>query len=230
MNFQMPMSLLPAPETAVYGCNPAGYQPPPAEFTVSAPFSGATGLVTRGVGGGSALRSPLDAYAVLGAYVSSNRCSASDQEYGFYQNLTKPGEWDFYYSQFTNTSSQITSPLTEITNLSGTPGEDNYFDMYIIPASEAKRLDPSGSNAGYYFRIQILGPDYALRTCSINGSRIRPCTADVEIDQSFWPVSSMVNGPSYVVEFTQVSYYANLNYQQPGTWEVDGVWLGFGTN
>jgi hypothetical protein len=95
MTFTMPPSINPAPETPIYGCNAAGFILPPSIFTSASRYSGVTGLRVQGAAVGSALNSAPGAYAVMGAYVSSNRCSESDQEYGFTQNLTNPGEWDF---------------------------------------------------------------------------------------------------------------------------------------
>ena len=97
----------------------------------------------------------------MGAYVSSNRCSESDQEYGFTQNLTNPGEWDFYYSQYTNTERQLTSPITAITGINAS---EDYYSMYIVPSSQAQTVP--GVEAKYYFRIQVLSPNRTLDICA----------------------------------------------------------------
>jgi len=226
MTFAMPPSISPAPETTVYGCNAAGFIPPPSVFTIAAPYSGVRGLRVQGTPVGSALNSQPGAYAVMGAYVSSNRCSESDQEYGFTQNITIPGEWDFYYSQYTNTERQLTSPITAITGINAS---DGYYSMYIIPASQAQTIP--GVAANYYFRIQVLTTNRTLDICRINGSDFMPCSTDVPIDETAyqWPVSSMINGLSYAITYTQVSSppCPAPAYQQAGTWNVLDVALAF---
>jgi len=226
MTFAMPPSISPAPETTIYGCNAAGFIPPPSVFTIAAPYSGAVGLRVQGSPAGSALNSEPGAYAVMGAYVSSNRCSESDQEYGFTQNLTIPGEWDFYYSQYTNTERQLTSPITAITGINAS---DDYYSMYIVPSSQAQTIP--GSAAKYYFRIQVLTTNHTLDICSINGSDFMSCSTDVPIDETTyqWPVSSMIEGLSYAITYTQVSAppCPAPTYQQAGTWNVLDVALAF---
>lgn len=226
MTFAMPPSINPAPETAIYGCNEAGFIPPPSVFTIASPYSGVAGLKVQGTASGSALSSAPGAYAVMGAYVSSNRCSDGDQEYGFTQNLTNPGEWDFYYSQYTNTERQLTSPITEITGINA--AEDSY-SMYIIPSSQAQTVP--GVAANYYFRIQVRSANHTLDICRINGSDFMPCTTDVPIDETAfrWPVRSMIAGPAYAITYTQVSAppCPAPIYQQDGTWTVLDVALEF---
>lgn len=226
MTFTMPPSINPAPETPAYGCNGAGFIPPPSVFTIAAPHSGVAGLKVQGTASGSALNSAPGAYAVMGAYVSSNRCSDSDQEYGFTQNLTNPGEWDFYYSQYTNTERQPTSPITAITGFNA--AADSY-SMYIIPSSQAQTV--IGVAANYYFRIQVRSPNQTLDICKINGSDFIPCTTDVPIDETSyqWPVRLMIDGPNYAITYTQVSAppCPAPTYQQDGTWTVLDVALEF---
>jgi hypothetical protein len=226
MTFTMPPSINPAPETPIYGCNEAGFIPPPSIFTIASRYSGVTGLRVQGAAVGSALNSAPGAYAVMGAYVSSNRCSESDQEYGFTQNLTNPGEWDFYYSQYTNTERQLTSPITAITGINASEG---YYSMYIVPSSQAQTIP--GVAAAYYFRIQVLSTNHTLDICRINGSDFMPCSTDVPIDETAyqWSVSSMIDTPGYAITYTQVSAPPSPapTYQQAGTWTVLDVALNF---
>lgn len=226
----------------------AGSNPPPASmFSISQPFSGGRGLVMQGfVGGGSyAVGSPQGAYALAVAYVSSNRCSAGDQEYGFFWDTTRPDQaLIFYYSQFTNTPSQINgSEAAVITNLHYclTCGANAYYSMYIIPTSQSPTVPtcsggnqpPACSTSGYDFRIQVINADFSFATCQINGSGLVPCTVDIPID-SFWPVGAggTLPGSSYVVAGTQTSAGAGLvpTYSCPscanGMW-INGLWLGF---
>jgi hypothetical protein len=226
----------------------AGSNPPPASmFTISQPFWNAKGLVMQGyVGGGSyAVGSPAGSYALAVAYVSSNRCSAGDQEYGFFWDTTRPDQaLVFYYSQYTNTPSQMNgSAAAVITNIHYCCGTNTYESMYIIPTSESPTVHncmpwespPACSSSGYAFRIQVINsdPGYTFATCQINGSALMPCTVDIPID-NFWPVTypGYMAGSSYVIAGTQTSAGAGLVpvYSCPsclnGMW-VSGLWLGF---
>lgn len=224
-----------------------GSTPPPASmFSISQPFSGAKGLVMQGyVGGGSyAVGSPAGSYALAVAYVSSNRCSAGDQEYGFYWDTTRPDQaLIFYYSQYTNTPSQINgSAVAVITNIHYclTCGTNAYQSMYIIPTSQSPTVrncnpgenGPVCSESGYAFRIQMINSDFSFVQCQINGSPLMDCTVDIPID-AFWPVSNgAMPGSSYVIAGTQTSAGNGLVpvYSCPscanGMW-INGLWLGF---
>ncbi len=226
-----------------------GSTPPPATmFTISQPFSNAKGLAMQGyVGGGSyAVGSPQGSYALAVAYVSSNRCSAGDQEYGFYWDTTRADQaLIFYYSQYTNTPSQINgSAYAAITNIHYclTCGSDAYYYMYIISTSQSPtvhncmpgQMGPACSESGYAFRVQVINADRTFVQCNINGnSTLTNCTVDIPID-SFWPVSSTgaMAGPSYVIAGTQTSAGNQLFpvYSCPscanGMW-VNELWLGF---
>src|SRR5262249_28027480 len=106
-----------APETAAGGCpitdqpdqgvyyydpssgaklgstSPAQYMSPnPTMFTISQAYSGIRGFTVNAFTFGGAEASPPDAHALAVAYVTSNRCSAGNVEYGYYKDLTIPGQ------------------------------------------------------------------------------------------------------------------------------------------
>ena len=225
--------------------------PPISEFNISTMGNNASGMVVQGATKGMVAGEPSTAYALAVAYVTSNRCSAGDIEYGFFQDLTgnltdgNPGEVVFYFSQYTNcdgyaecrnnatgwnTSQPIyqhTSPYTKFTGITGS-GTSFYYSAYIIPVTETSIT----SLTGYAFRVQMLDQKQNLATCQINGESAGVCTVDVPIsyatdgtDNILWPVEDVLNGPSYLVDGTQST--SNLTSANRISYSVNGVWLGF---
>ena len=94
---------------------------PSSMFNVAAPFGATKGIVWQGYVAGAAYNSLPGAYSDAVIYSSSNECSDSDQEYGFFTDTTQSsngqasGEyWVAYYSTATNTSQQQTSTPPEL--------------------------------------------------------------------------------------------------------------------
>jgi hypothetical protein len=191
---------------------------------------------------------------VATAYVSSNRCSAADTEWGFYKALTPDQLFRFYYSQYTNcafpaqnsqcrlapygTGNQVAQQngslvvdISDITTVN--PTTNYYYSMYIIPAGLSTYPSPPGSN--YAFRIQVLDQNTGLANCTASwkdtnsgaevNQTVGPCTADFPID-SWFPIngSGAFGEPSYLVTGTQT--VGPPNFVGP-IWQVNGVWLGF---
>jgi len=226
---------------------------PSSMFTVAAPFSATKGLVWQGYVVGDAYNSPPGAYSDAVVYSSSNECSESDQEYGFFTDTTQSsngqasGEyWIAYYSTATNTPQQQTGKPENsavIGNLHSNTGGMVYISMYIIPAAESPTV--SISDTGWDFRIQVLNADYSFTQCSLGAgsTTLQNCTVDIPISQmeyadgspaGQWPVNAdgTVPGQAYVTAGTQTSAWEWIvpGYMNSGSANLmwtNGLWLGF---
>jgi hypothetical protein len=220
--------------------------PPPSIFSISPAYYNAKGMTVQGYTAGNAQGSPAGTYALAVAYVTSTRCSDGGIEYGFYRDLTSGDQaLNFYYSNYSNCGPeckagnspgapplwQITSPITAITKISG--GLNYFYSMYIIPASASSTVPVSPS--GYVFRIQVLKENTGFATCQIDNSAPMNCITDIPI-ASWWPVTRMIAGSSYLVAGTQTSTVppkfqwlslGNGLWSYGPVWQVSNLWLGF---
>jgi hypothetical protein len=225
---------------------------PSAMFTVATPFSATKGIVWQGYVSGEAYHSPPGAYSVAVVYSSSNECSESDQEYGFFTDAAQSADgqasgqyWVAYYSTATNTPRQQTSTPENramIGNLHSNGGMI-YVSMYVIPAADSPTVPTS--DTGWDFRIQMLNADYSFAQCSLGtgSTTLENCTVDIPISQMAygdgspagqWPVNAdgTVPGQAYVTAGTQTSAWKGIvpNYVcgscANGMW-TNGLWLGF---
>ena len=226
---------------------------PSSMFNVATPFSASKGIVWQGYVAGGAYNSPPGAYSDAVIYSSSNECSDSDQEYGFFTDTTQSsngqasGEyWVAYYSTATNTPQQQTSTAQNsavIGNLHYDDGGMIYVSMYVIPAAESPTVPISDS--GWDFRIQVLNGDYSFTRCSlgIGSTALQDCTVDIPISRMAyldgspagqWPVNAdgTVPGKAYAVVGTQTSVWEGIiptyicGTCANGMW-TNGLWLGF---
>jgi hypothetical protein len=227
---------------------------PSSMFTVATPFSATKGIVWQGYVVGEAYNSPPGAYSDAVIYSSSNECSESDQEYGFFTDTTQSTNgqasgqyWIAYYSTATNTPQQQTSTPQNsavIGNLRSEDGGMIYVSMYVIAAADSPTVPTS--DTGWDFRIQILNADYSFAQCSLGAgsTTLQNCTVDIPISQMAygdgspagqWPVNAdgTVPGQAYVTVGTQTSAWKGIvpgyvcSGCANGMW-TNGLWLGFG--
>ncbi len=228
-------------------------QTPSSMFNVAAPFSATRGMVWQGYVSGGAFQSPAGAYSDAVIYSSSNECSAGDQEYGFFTDITQSSNgqasgayWGAYYSTATNTPQQQTSTPENsavLGNLHYDDGAMIYISMYIIPSTDSPTVPVS--DTGWDFRIQILNSDFSFVQCSIGAGNtaLQNCTVDIPISRMTyndgspagqWPVNAdgTVPGQAYVTAGTQTSAWTGVipSYVcdgcANGMW-TNGLWLGF---
>jgi len=226
---------------------------PSSMFSVATPFSATKGIVWQGYVAGGAYNSPSGAYSVAVVYSSSNECSESDQEYGFFTDTTQSsngqasGEyWVAYYSTATNTPQQQTSTPENsavIGNFHYDDGGMIYVSMYIVPAADSPTVPTS--DTGWDFRIQVLNSDYSFAKCSlgVGSAMLQDCSVDLPISQMAypngsaagqWPVNpdGTVPGQAYATVGTQTSAWEGIipsyicSICANGMW-TNGLWLGF---
>ena len=226
---------------------------PSSMFNVATPFSATKGIVWQGYVAGGAYNSPPGAYSDAVIYSSSNECSDSDQEYGFFTDTTQSsngqasGEyWVAYYSTATNTpQEQIAAPQNQavIGSLHYHDGGMIYVSMYVIPAADSPTVPTS--DTGWDFRIQVLNEDYSFAQCSlgVGSTTLQNCTVDIPISQMAYADGSLagqwsvnadgtIPGQAYAVVGTQTSAWQGLipryicSVCANGMW-TNGLWLGF---
>jgi hypothetical protein len=229
---------------------------PSSMFNVSTPFTGTRGVVWQGYVAGGAYHSAPGAYSVGVVYSSSNECSQSDQEYGFFTDTTQSsngqasGEsWVAYYSTATNTPQQQTSTPQNsavIGNLHYNDGGMIYVSMYVIRAADSPSAPTS--DTGWDFRVQVLNEDYSFVQCSLGtgSTTLQDCTIDIPISQMAygdgspagqWAVNAdgTVPGQAYIVTGTQTSAWEGIIPSYictgcaNGMW-TNGVWLGLSSH
>ena len=224
---------------------------PSAMFTVARPFGATRGIVWQGYVDAPAQSSPAGAYSVAVVYSSSDECSQSDQEYGFFTETTASGPtWMAYYSTATNTAQQQTSTAANspvLQNVQPNHGGMIYVSMYVIPAADSPTVPVS--DTGWDFRIQILNEDYSFAQCGIGAGStgsgaLVDCTVDVAISRmaygdgspaAQWPVNAdgTVPGQAFLTAGTQTSAWKGIIPAYPcgacanAMW-TNGLWLGFG--
>jgi hypothetical protein len=199
--------------------------PNPSMFTISEPYSAIKGMAVNAFTLGSAEKSPPGANALAIAYVTSNRCSSANTEYGFFRDLVTPGQPVFaYYSDKTNCSPdgecrsandfrsppviQKTSPFTKFANIKNYDGDSQniFYSLYFIKSEQSPTVKISSS--GYVLRYAILDGVHTDRfaTCNVNDSPTAgDCMLDVPVE-SWYPVAKMITGNSFAVIGTWTSY------------------------
>ena len=227
---------------------------PSSMFNVSAPFNATKGIVWQGYVAGGAYNSAPGAYSDAVIYSSSNECSQSDQEYGFFTDTTQSsngqasGEyWIAYYSIATNTPLQQTSApqnTATIGNVHYDGGGMVYVSMYIVPAADSPTAPTS--DTGWDFRFQVLNADYSFVQCSLGAgsTALQNCTIDIPISQMLytnglpggqWPVNAdgTVPGQAYVTVGTQTSAWEGIIPSYIYSSCSNGMWtngtLGWGS-
>jgi hypothetical protein len=209
-------------------------------FTISQPYPGIRGFTVNAFAYGSAESSPSGANALAVAYVTSNRCSSGNIEYGYYKDLTVPGQPTFaYYSDKTNCDGagecrsansldsepvyQRTSAITKFSSIRNYDGNDRdvFYSAYFVPAP--------ASPSGYVLRLSVVDGKHTDRfaTCNVNDSpRASDCATDVPVE-SWYPVDRMISGSSYVVLGTMTSYPVAPTFA-PGAsgWFVQSLLIG----
>ncbi len=221
---------------------------PSAMFMVASPFGETKGIMWQGYVDAPAQGSPAGAYSIAVVYSSSNECSISDQEYGFFTNTTASGQnWRPYYSTATNTTEQQTSTAANspvLENVQSNNGGMIYVSMYVIPASDSTTVPVS--DTGWDFRVQVLNEDYSFAQCSIGAgsTALVDCTVDLAISRMAygdgspagqWAVNAdgTIPGQAFVTAGTQTSAWQGLipTYlcdQCANAMWTNGLWLGFG--
>jgi hypothetical protein len=236
-----------APALAQFGgC--AFPETPSSMFTVASPFDATKGILWQGYVDAPAHGSPTGAYSVAVVYSSSNECSQSDQEYGFFTDTTASGQtWMAYYSTATNTPQQQTSTTANsavLENVQSNNGGMIYVSMYVIPAVDSSTVPVS--DTGWDFRVQVLNEDYSFAQCNIGvgSTALVDCTVDFAISRMAygdgshagqWPVNAdgTIPGQAFVTAGTQTSAWTGIipAYLCDGCanamW-TNGLWLGFG--
>jgi hypothetical protein len=224
---------------------------PSSMFTVASPATGSRGIVWQGYVDAPAYDSTAGAYSVAVVYSSSNECSDSDQEYGFFTDTTQsPGlaggqTWRAYYSTATNTPLQQTSTAENSAVLGNihSNGRMIYVSMYLMRAADSPSVRVS--DTGWDFRIQVLNEDDSFAQCSLNaqGGALVDCTVDIPVSRMAyadgspagqWPVNpdGTVPGQAFVTAGTQTSGWQGITPDYGcsscanGMW-TNGLWVGF---
>ena len=220
---------------------------PSGMVTVASPFSATRGMMWQGYVDAPAQSSPAGAYSIAVVYSSSNECSISDQEYGFFTDTTQSGRnWRPYYSTATNTPGQQTSTLANspvLGNVQSNNGGMIYFLMYVIPARESATTPVS--DTGWDFRVEILNEDHSFAKCTIGAAStaLVDCIVDLAISRMTygdgspagqWPVNSdgTIPGQAFVTAGTQTSAWEGIipvyscGSCANAMW-TNGLWLGF---
>jgi hypothetical protein len=220
---------------------------PSSMFTVASPSGATKGIVWQGYVDAPAQGSPAGAYSVAVVYSSSNECSESDQEYGFFTDTTASGHtWMAYYSTATNTPQQQTSTAANsavLENVQSNNGGMIYVSMYVIPAVDSPTVPVS--DTGWDFRVQVLNEDYSFAQCNpgVESTALVDCSVDLAIsrmaygdgspaDQWLVNADGTVPGQAFVTAGTQTSAWkgiipAYLCDGCPNAMWTNGVWLGF---